>query len=329
MATMPAQFLSCDWGTSSFRLRLVSTATNEILAEIESKDGVKSSLAQNWPEWSRPDWFADIVRNKIEGLAQKHAFNSLPLVISGMASSTIGWKPLPYAKLPMPIDGSGFHIEELEWEAPRSVTRTLLISGAASDDDIMRGEECQIVGLLAKNQFAALADNVVIVLPGTHSKHVFVQNRNIVRFRTFMTGELFELLSKYSILSASMPSADPPRPRRSGSVSVSSEHSTGFIAGVNYVRKHGLMKSLFQVRTRSVLDGIDGWENRGFLSGLLVGAEVVELAQDFEHPIIVAGPLADEYTMAFSLFGKSVELQADVDRATTNGHHVTLAHFYS
>src|SRR4051812_12750222 len=209
MATIPDKFLSCDWGTSSFRLRLVSTASNEVLHEVQSNDGVKSSLAQGWPVWSRSDLFAEIVRNKLDALAQKQTFEGLPLVISGMASSTIGWKSLPYAKLPMAIDGSDFHIEDLEWESPHTVARTLLISGAASDDDIMRGEECQAVGVFAVPTLRSLADNAVLVLPGTHSKHIFVQNQKIIGFRTFMTGELFEILSRYSILSASMPSETP------------------------------------------------------------------------------------------------------------------------
>jgi 2-dehydro-3-deoxygalactonokinase len=157
MAALPDKFLSCDWGTSSFRLRLVSTATNKVIAEVQSSDGIKTLRAQDWPLWSRPDQFADIMRNKLDVLVEKHAFHSLPLIISGMASSTIGWKSLPYARLPMSIDGSDFHIEDLEWEAPKSVARTLLISGAASDDDIMRGEECQVVGVFTRLPFKPLA----------------------------------------------------------------------------------------------------------------------------------------------------------------------------
>jgi 2-dehydro-3-deoxygalactonokinase len=330
MAALPDKFLSCDWGTSSFRLRLVSTATNEVIAEVQSNDGIKTLRAHDWPLWSRPDQFAEVMRNKLDLLVEKHPFHSVPLIISGMASSTIGWKSLPYARLPMSIDGSDFHIEDLEWEAPKSVSRTLMISGAASEDDVMRGEECQVVGVFARLPSKPLAENPVLVLPGTHSKHIFVEGHRIVRFRTFMTGELFEVLSRHSILSDSMRSntARPPA-RRSEKVSIESEQSAGFSDGVKYVREHGLMASLFKVRTRSVLGNMEGWENSGFLSGLLIGAEVSELVPSFDHPIIVAGELANLYSRALNIYGKSDQIIADVDDATTYAHRLALSHFYS
>ena len=41
---MPANFthfLSCDWGTSAFRLRLVAQVGDHIVASVETDDGVK------------------------------------------------------------------------------------------------------------------------------------------------------------------------------------------------------------------------------------------------------------------------------------------------
>ena len=60
----------------------------------------------------------------------------------------------------------------------------------------MRGEETQIAGYLAKdpNFFGTLC------LPGTHSKWTQISAEEIVSFRTFMTGELFALLSTQSVL---------------------------------------------------------------------------------------------------------------------------------
>ena len=42
--------------------------------------------------------------------------------------------------------------------------------------------------------------NGSICLPGTHSKWVEIRNNNIIKFKTFMTGELFEIISKNSVL---------------------------------------------------------------------------------------------------------------------------------
>ena len=40
-------FLSCDWGTSPFRLRLVERASLKILAEESSKEG-NADTAERW-----------------------------------------------------------------------------------------------------------------------------------------------------------------------------------------------------------------------------------------------------------------------------------------
>ena len=62
--------------------------------------------------------------------------------------------------------------------------------------DVMRGEETQISGYLAQNPNF----NGSICLPGTHTKWVQISAGEIVSFRTFMTGELFNIISKHSIL---------------------------------------------------------------------------------------------------------------------------------
>jgi 2-dehydro-3-deoxygalactonokinase len=145
-----------------------------------------------------------------------------------------------------------------------------------------------------------------------------------------MTGELFEVLSQHSILSASMrPDTTRPPARHGKKVSIEAERSVGFSEGVKHVREHGLMASLFKVRTRSVLGNMEGWENSGFLSGLLIGAEVAELFPSFDRPIIIAGDLAGLYATALNICGKSDAIIADVDDATTFAHRFALSHFYS
>ena len=61
--------------------------------------------------------------------------------------------------------------------------------------DVMRGEEIQIAGALLQNpQWTARS---CIVLPGTHSKWVQIENGGIVSFSTYLTGELFAVLKKH------------------------------------------------------------------------------------------------------------------------------------
>lgn len=62
--------------------------------------------------------------------------------------------------------------------------------------DVMRGEETQLVGLIA-----ALGDGAhVACLPGTHSKWARIGNGQLTGFATVMTGELYAVLCQHSIL---------------------------------------------------------------------------------------------------------------------------------
>ena len=62
--------------------------------------------------------------------------------------------------------------------------------------DVMRGEETQIAGALALMP----GFDGVLCLPGTHSKWVHVSAGEVVSFQTYMTGEMFALLSEHSVL---------------------------------------------------------------------------------------------------------------------------------
>ena len=68
--------------------------------------------------------------------------------------------------------------------------------------DVMRGEETQIRGFLS---IFSNFDGIICLL-GTHTKWVHVSAGEVISFRTFMSGELFDLLSKYSVLKHSVKS---------------------------------------------------------------------------------------------------------------------------
>ena len=58
--------------------------------------------------------------------------------------------------------------------------------------EVIRGEETQVLGYLNHNKtFSGF-----ICLPGTHSKWIKVSNGKLIKFKTYMTGELYEIISK-------------------------------------------------------------------------------------------------------------------------------------
>src|SRR5207247_10316291 len=135
------------------------------------------------------------------------------------------------------------------WSKPEWVGATDLSSGVATARDMMRGEETEIIGLMSDAKLAGLRERSLLVLPGSHSKHVWIEDQSVIDFRTFMTGELFEVLGRQSLLRASVDAAGPTR-----SDSLSEPDRAAFQEGVSWAKAHGLAGGLFRVRTRAVLD---------------------------------------------------------------------------
>ena len=101
-----------------------------------------------------------------------------------------------------------------------------------------------------------------MILPGTHSKHVYLRRGVITSFVTLMTGELFAHLH-------AMPTLGPCLSR--------AEVGAGdpwFRRGVRDAAAGELLPSLFRVRARSLLDSVGGTANSAYLSGLIIGAEL-------------------------------------------------------
>jgi 2-dehydro-3-deoxygalactonokinase len=116
-----------------------------------------------------------------------------------MASSTIGMADLPYKDIPFSTDGSDLKLHTI----PASVSfkhSVTLISGVRTEDDVMRGEETKLIGCTVG---VSNKNNHLFIFPGTHPKHVHVKNDKATAFKTYMTGEFFDLLSTKSILSVS------------------------------------------------------------------------------------------------------------------------------
>ena len=103
---LPEKFISCDWGTSNFRLRLVDTLSLKVLSEHRTNFGIKKChrLFKQQKELSQQAFFADYMLAQLEKLD----FNSegnYPLVASGMLSSSIGMQELDYCKMPIAFTG--------------------------------------------------------------------------------------------------------------------------------------------------------------------------------------------------------------------------------
>jgi 2-dehydro-3-deoxygalactonokinase len=321
-------FISCDWGTTRLRLRVVRLPECRVLTEVESPDGV-APLAAGSTAADRPARFGAVLSQAIRRLVAKfeQPLDDVRVLISGMASSSIGWQEVPYARLPLGLDGDGLIWQELPRPEGFPAGRLALISGAATDRDVLRGEETQALGLFQLSETAQAKAGSLVILPGTHSKHLRIDAGRIDDFQTFMTGELFEVLAAHSILRHSVSHDSNP------SLPATDQWRVAFCDGVRQAAELPLSAALFRVRTRQVLGARSDISNRAFLSGVLIGSELAYLIEaEFSTTALVlcaAAPLAAAYATALEslkLAGRLTVLAADdFERITALGQAMVLA----
>jgi 2-dehydro-3-deoxygalactonokinase len=136
----------------------------------------------------------------------------------------------------------------------------------------------------------------VVCLPGTHTKWVQIRAGKIVKFQTFMSGELFDLLRLHSVLRHSVEGT-----------SWDQDAFTGEITSA-FANPQSLAARLFGVRADVLLSGLKPGAANARLSGALIGAELAAARDFFERQqVVIIGSRvqADIYTDALRALGKS------------------------
>ena len=235
-------WIAVDWGTSNMRAWAMS-ASGSVLAEASSDQGM-GKLDRDGFE---PALLA-VVSDWLDG--------PTTVVACGMLGSRQGWVEAPYAKVPCATLPEGL----VEAPTKHPDLKVLVISGIMQSDpaDVMRGEETQISGFLARNKNW----DGVICLPGTHTKWVHVSADEVVSFQTFMTGELFNTIATQTVLRHS--------------IAAEGWDDDAFKDGLEtaMARPERLAARLFSLRAQGLLHGLQGDTARAHLSGLLIGAEL-------------------------------------------------------
>jgi len=291
--------LSCDWGSSSFRLRAVEQASGQVLAERCSARGSSTLLPPGTPAAVRAAEFARCLQEELMALDPQGAWAASPVVVSGMATSAHGWQELPYAQAPVSLAGRGLVTARQTLPDGRPV---VLVSGITDGRDVMRGEECELLGLSRWSGWAAAAPEgtATVILPGTHCKHVQVDAGSVCQFRTFMTGELYGLLRHHSVLRHSLPPEGVPS---------AAPDLAAVREGALGVRAVGLSAALFQVRTGTLLRGLSPASADAFLSGVLIGAEFAgSRALDGHVVLSTGGRTCALYTEVLSALARTARL---------------------
>lgn len=312
---MQRQIISVDWGSSSLRLYLVSLEPLKIVATHQSQAGILQSYTA-WQAAGQPRrkaFYEAQLKQEIERFSQhlRQDLSRLPRLISGMASSSLGWVELPYAELPFEASGAQMKYQALP--ETKDQAASWVFSGLVDKNDVMRGEESQWLGLMHSHP----GSEKCWIFPGTHSKHMQVVDRQVVGFSTFFTGELFQLLARHSSLRVSL----NPLPW-------SDAYIEAFASGVQQARQGNLLHDLFQIRARDLLHQADTSAAYFRLSGRLIGEELTGLSAAGGIVLAANAALYPLYLLAFEVLKLKGQCRAIPPEAVSAAIPQAHAHLY-
>ncbi|MGQ7249947.1 2-dehydro-3-deoxygalactonokinase [Halomonas sp. V046] len=291
---MSERLIAIDWGTSNFRAFLIDRASGECLESRRSDAGLRSLTTEEFPHYCEAqvgDWR--------EG-------GDVPVYLSGMVGSARGWSEAPQLDVPATAGDLADHVV-----AAPGLANAWIVPGlkVVTDDhvDVMRGEEIQAFGALA----LAGREDGVCCLPGTHSKWVRLAGGRLQDFTTAMTGELYHAVRFHTL---------PGEPARPDAPHDEAAFTQGLAAAAH---PSGVLHALFEGRSRHLYAGLAAEQVGSFLSGVLIGAEVLaqrgHYLKDVERVMLVgSSSLNPLYRDAIAAQGIEVQ-QVDSDQATLAG----------
>ncbi|WP_131671673.1 2-dehydro-3-deoxygalactonokinase [Pseudomonas parakoreensis] len=264
---MQAQLIALDWGTTSLRAyKLAAGAvvleqralsfgimqlpkTSRVINGGECTDGFELAFEEACGDWldAQPD---------------------LPVIACGMVGSAQGWREAAYCETPANVANLGNSLQTL---VSLRGTRVHIVPGVIQRSrlpNVMRGEETQVLGVL-QNLPAEAGGDLLIGLPGSHSKWVEVIDGCITHFDTFMTGEVFAVLSEHSILG---------RTQQQGAAFDGLAFDRGVQVALSADGELGVLSTLFSARTLGLTGELVPTAQADYLSGLMIGHELAALA---------------------------------------------------
>jgi 2-dehydro-3-deoxygalactonokinase len=264
---MLAQLIALDWGTTSLRAyklaaggvvleqRALSSGimqlpkTPRIINGRECADGFELAFDDACGDWldAQPD---------------------LPVIACGMVGSAQGWREAAYCDTPANVANLGNSLQTI---VSLRGTRVHIVPGVIQRShlpNVMRGEETQVLGVLQNLPVEAGAD-LLIGLPGSHSKWVDVVDGCITHFDTFMTGEVFAVLSEHSILGRTL---------KQGAAFDAQAFDRGVQIAQSADGELGVLSTLFSARTLGLTGELSQTAQADYLSGLMIGHELAALA---------------------------------------------------
>lgn len=287
----PSVLIGLDWGTSSLR------------SYVFAGDGtVTDRRARPWGIQHLPEGGYEAAFRGVAGDWLQRS-PGIPVLAAGMVGSRQGWREAPYVACPADAATIAAGLVAFDTDCGR-LHLVPGLSQAGDAPDVMRGEESQIIGAIVREP--ALATESLLVLPGTHCKWVRIRDGSVVRFTTYLTGELYALLRDHSIIGR------PARDAAQNATPASAPSGAAFARGVRTARDggvSGISAKLFTTRSLYLVGDLPVADTLDYLSGLLIGEELRSVHAGLDDmrwpPCVLLGEpaLCGRYREALAGFG--------------------------
>ena len=298
-----ANLIAVDWGTSSFRLWVLDSDAG-VISESRGGDGMLFSALEV---------FSNVL---LLHLKAAMAPADRPILICGMAGARGGWAEAGYVETPAELSA----ISQGAISAPGIKRDIRILPGLCQRmtgrPDVMRGEETQLLGAAA-----AITERALVCMPGTHSKWVTVDEGRVEGFSTYMTGELYDAITKHTILAA------PDKTVGEGADSASFKDAVR----AAFAQPGRVTSQLFAARSGQLLNGATPAAALAHISGTLIGAEIGgATGSDNRHKIrlVASGSMRALYESALTTVGIAHE-SIDADDAVRRGLATAASQIWS
>lgn len=298
--------VTIDSGTTNTRIHLVNHGTNEVIDIVKKNVGVKNTSIEGSNDTLRRG-----ISTGIQELLNRNKCRPREIsyiVATGMITSNLGIHEVPHINGPATVDD--FVKASVVKTSPEFLgipcvfvpglqntisdsKKATTISDRVNLYDVMRGEEVESFGLLQQMNKRGKG---LFVLPGSHTKYVFVNNQTILSCLSTLTGEMLYALQKDTILSSSL-----------NSDLVQDVEESMLREGYLASEKYGLARALYHVRLLDLFKEKDENDRANYFLGAVLTSDLqvlqkrLEMIGDVEW-IVIGGsnPLRRSFTYLFN-----------------------------
>lgn len=288
---MKDRFIALDWGTSKLQAYWLD-ASGQLLDSKRFEAGIgkikrvdiEKIVADLSEQWPSECFFA-----------------------SGMIGSNLGWESAPYVQCPATITDISKNLLSVKiGGASGYIVPGLSCTSFFESAEMLRGEEMEIFGWLANAD--ERDSKQLICLPGTHTKWVVSEERQVHHFCTHMTSEMYDCLAKNSVLG--------------NQLSTCQHHSAAFLKGIREGASKGvgLSRLLFGVRAKHIFQQLSLNESPSYCRGILIGAELKDVFDAYKPkklksniPVIGNSTLSHLYVSAIKSLGYGAQYVTSQD----------------